>query len=168
MERPAFTYGHIWTFQCQIWQQLFHQYLFLLNCWPACISFARPDSLQLGIRGGKSLSETLTLEGLPPQVLKCKMFSKPKRNPTHAICQLVIMALIPFLNLLTIFLCVEISPWKTRNCWNLGQVLDITDHTKRRKRREILCILWVTLVDSGRSAWHRYLSQNFWRWKQQR
>ena len=160
MERPAFTYGHIWTFQCQIWQQLFHQYLFLLNCWPACISFARPDSLQLGIRGGKSLSETLTLEGLPPQVLKCKMFSKPKRNPTHAICQLVIMALIPFLNLLTIFLCVEISPWKTRNCVVslriaeivLGQILDITDHTKRkpikrRKRSEVLCVLWATLVD---------------------
>ena len=38
-----------------------------------CISFARPDSLQLGIRAGKSLSETLTLEGLPAKVLKCKM-----------------------------------------------------------------------------------------------
>ena len=79
----------------------FYHHLFLLNIVyprPPCISFARPDSLQLRIRAGKSLSETLTLEGLPPQVLKCKMFSKPKRNPTHAICQLVIMALIPFLN----------------------------------------------------------------------
>ena len=125
MERPAFTYGHIWTFQCQIWQQLFHQYLFLLNCWPACISFARPDSLQLGIRGGKSLSETLTLEGLPPQVLKCKMFSKPKRNPTHAICQLVIMALIPFLNLLTIFCVSKFPHGKLEIVWSRSALLKL-------------------------------------------
>ena len=148
MERPAFTYGHTWTFQCQIWQQLFHQYLFLFNCWPACISFARPDSLQLGIRAGKSLSETLTLEGLPPQVLKCKMFSKPKRNPTHAICQLVIMALIPFLNLLTIFCVSKFPHGKLEIVWSRSALLKFgtglgyyRSYQKKKTIRGTLCFV---------------------------